>query len=160
MRKLSMVIAVLLVGSGLVAGCGGGGGSSSSAYCKTLKSAASNIKSFTGEGATPDFAKFDDFIATAHKLKDQAPSKIKDDWTVLAGAMDQLTSALDEAGLKIEDIASIISTGQIPEGVDPSKLAGLTSQLQKLGGDDVKKAGEAIRKQAKTDCDVDLSKVT
>jgi hypothetical protein len=164
MGKISIVAAGLLLGSGLVSGCGssGDGGSAGSGggdYCDTLKAAATSIKSFTADDATPDFSKLPDFIAKAHELADNAPSDVKDDWTVMVGAMDSLTSALDEAGIKLEDFGTIVSSGQLPEGVDPAKLTALTAKLQELGGDEVTKAGDAISKQAKDDCKVDLSKV-
>jgi hypothetical protein len=166
MGKISISIfsAGLLLGSGLVTGCGsdddGGGGNAGGDYCKTLKSAASNVRSFTAKGATPDFAKIQDFLDTAHDLADEAPSEVKDDWTVVLGAMDSLTSALEEAGIKLEDFGDIIATGQLPEGVDPAKLTALTGKLQAIGNEKVTKAGEAISKHAKDDCDVDLSKAS
>jgi len=160
--SISIISAGILLGSGLVAGCGSDsddGGNAGGGYCDSLKSAASSIKSFTADGATPDFSKLGDFIDKAHELADEAPSKIKDDWTTLVGAMDSLVSALGDAGIKLEDFGAIISSGQLPEGVDPSKLSGLTSKLQELGDEKFTKAGDAINKHAKDDCDVDLSKI-
>ena len=162
MRRISIVVATLLLGSGLITGCGssdddgGGGGNSSSAYCSAMKASAAGLKSLNG--GTPDFTKLSEFIDKAHDLADKAPSDIKDDWTVLVGAMDALTSALSDAGLKLEDLGLLMS-GQIPDGVDTTKLAGLTSQLQGIASDKVTKASAAIRKQAKDDCGVDLDKV-
>jgi len=158
MRRFSALTAIVLLGTGLVTGCGSSsGGSSSSAYCKDLKSSAASIKTFTA-GSTPDFTKLSDFIDKAHELAKKAPSDIKDDWAVMVSAMDALTSTLNEAGIKIEDLGTLMS-GQLPDGVDPSKLAGLTTKLQAIGSDKVQKAGDAISKQAKDTCKVDLDKV-
>jgi len=161
MRRFSALTAIVLLGTGLVTGCGssGGGSGSSSAYCNDLKSSAASIKSFTASSGTPDFSKLSDFIDKAHELAGKAPSDIKDDWAVMVSAMDALTSTLAEAGLKIEDIGTLM-TGQLPDGVDPTKLAGLTTKLQEIGSDKVQKAGDAISKQAKDTCKVDLDKVS
>jgi hypothetical protein len=159
MRRFSALTAIVVLGAGLITGCGSGGGSgsgsSSSAYCSEIKSSAASIKSFTAGSGTPDFTKLADFIAKAHDFADKAPSDIKDDWTVLVGAMDSLTSALSDAGLKLEDLGAMMS-GQMPDGVDATKLAGLATKLQAIGSDKVVKAGNAISKQAKDVCKVDL----
>lgn len=161
MRRFSALTAIVVLGTGLVTGCGGGGGSSSgssSAYCSDLKTSAESIRSFTAASGAPDFAKLADFIDKTHELAAKAPSDIKDDWAVLVSAMDALTSTLQEAGLKVEDLGSLM-TGQLPDGVDPTKLAGLTTKLEAIGSDKVQKAGDAISKQAKDACKVDLNKV-
>lgn len=157
MRKFSALTATAVIATVLVTGCGSGGGgsSSSSGYCKDLKSSAASVKSFTG-GGTPDFSKLSDFIAKAHDLADEAPSAIKDDWATMVKAMDTLTSALSDVGLKVEDLGKLMS-GQIPDGVDTSKLAGLSTKLQEIGSDKVVKAGNAITKYAKDTCKVDLT---
>ena len=162
MGKISIIAAGLLLGSGLVTGCGSsdddGGSASGDGYCAQLKSAASSIRSFTADDATPDFSKFADFINKAHELAKDAPSDVEDDWKVMIGAMDKLTAALDDAGIKLEDFGAIVTSGQLPEGVDPAKLTELTGKIQELGGDEVNKAGDAISKHAKDECKVDLNK--
>ena len=162
MRRTALITAGLLLGAGLLGGCGGGddGGSKASGgdYCDTLKEAQKNIKSFTAEDATPDFSKFQDFLDTAKELADEAPSKIKDDWDTMLGAMNDLTSALKDAGLTIEDFGKATSSGQLPDGVDQTKLAELSTKLQSLDSTEIQKAGDAINKQAKDDCGVDLDK--
>src|SRR5690348_16043510 len=150
MRKFSALTAIVVLGAGLVTGCGsssdgggnGGSGSSSSGYCSDIKSSADSIKAFTAGTGTPDFTKLADFIAKAHDLADKAPSDIKDDWTVMVAAMDSLTSALSDAVLKLEDLGAMMS-GQLPDGVDASNLAGLATKLQAIGSDNVIKAGDA-----------------
>jgi hypothetical protein len=156
MRTFSALTATVVLTAGIVTGCGSsGGGSSSSGYCSDLKSASKSLSALNG--STPDFSKLSDSIAKAHDLAGKAPSDIKDDWTVLVGALDDLTSALSDAGLKIEDLGSLMS-GQTPAGVDPSKLAELTTRLQQIGSDKVTAANAAISKQAKDVCKVDLTK--
>lgn len=157
MRGLSVATVSALLCTGLVAGCGGSSGSES-AYCSEIKSSAASIKSFTAENSTPDFTKLSDFIDKAHELADKAPSEIEDDWKVMTEAMDSLTSALEDAGLKLEDLGSLMS-GQVPDGVDSAKLAALPAKLQEIGSAKVTKAGDAISKQAKDVCGVDLDKV-
>lgn len=159
MRKTATITAGLLLGASLFAGCGSDDGDSKSSsggdYCDKLKSLASDIKPFTAENAEPDYAKFGEFIDNARELADEAPSEIEDAWKTMLGGMDALVDALEDAGIELEDFGKI-AEGDIPEGVDPTKLAGLGEKLQELNGEDMEAAGEEISKHAKDECDVDL----
>lgn len=158
MRKTTLLAAGVLLGATLLTGCGGDGDSSSSSgYCDTLKKAAAEIKDFTANDSSPDFSKFDDFVDQAEKLADKAPAEVKDDWKYVVDAMGDLTDALDEAGVKIEDLMSAVTSGQMPEGLDPEKLTELGTKLQGLTSEKLTEATDAIDKHAKDECKVDLS---
>lgn len=159
MRRSAAIVAGLVLGAGLLSGCGGDddaakvGGN----YCDTMKSVAQTVKSFTGGGGTPDVSKFEDFIAAAQDLQEQAPADLADSWKVLNDAMGTLTAALEDAGITLEQLVAAVATGQMPEGVDQAKVTALVPKLQELSGPELDAATDAIDKHAKDECDVDLS---
>jgi hypothetical protein len=153
------VLATLVLGASLVAGCGGGGDSSSTdTYCKELKQAKADFSSL-GSGS-PDFSKFDDVIATFHKLAGDAPSDVSSEWKTLDGALSTLQKDLDDAGISAKDLGPI-AQGQLPPGMTQQDLATLGPKLQaafgKLDDPKFKTASDKIEKHAKSECDVDLS---
>jgi hypothetical protein len=166
--RVTVILSTVVLGAGLLAGCGGSGdkagsgdkgGSSASGYCKDLKAAQSDFTTLNSD--TPDFSKLDDAIKTFHKLADEAPSAVHDDWKTLDDAFSSVTKALDDAGISMDDLAKITS-GQMPEGMTQDDLAALGPKLQStfsnLDQDAVKKAGENVEKHAKSVCKVDLTK--
>ena len=173
MRTTAIVTSVLL-SAALVAGCGGDDGdkkadkgsdkgsdktsSSTGDYCKDLKAAKADFDTF--ESDTPDFTKLDDAIETFHELADSAPSEVSDDWTKIDGALTAMETALEDAGLKMEDIGAI-TAGELPEGMTLEEVQALGPKLQTafsaLDADDVEKAGDEIEKHAKSECGVDLA---
>jgi|LULG01.1.fsa_nt_gb ABC-type glycerol-3-phosphate transport system substrate-binding protein len=146
MKKLALAGALLAATTTLTA-CGSG----SSAYCSDLKSATKQFDSLESN----DLGKIDEAFKTFHELADEAPSDIKSDWKVLDDGITSVEKALDDAGLKMSDLAKVQS-GNLPEGVDMTKLQGLASEFQKLGDEKFTKASDAIEKHAKDECDVDL----
>ena len=157
--KISLALAgVVLLGSSLAA-CGGGDGSDGGSgggggggdYCKDLKTAKSTFSKVSGS----DFGALDDAISTFHQLADEAPSEVKADWKVLDSTFVKIEKAFEDAGLKLEDLGKIQS-GNLPEGVDASKLTSLGSTLSEITGDKVTKAQAAIQEHGKKTCDVDL----
>jgi hypothetical protein len=170
--RVTVIMSAVVLSAGLLAGCGSGdgddksgadkgdkdkGSSASGDYCTQLKAAKADFDTF--ESDTPDFSKFDDAIATFHELADEAPSEVADDWKTLDGALTQMESALEDAGLKLEDLGAI-TAGQLPEGMTADELQALGPKLQSsfsgLDTDEVKKAGDEIEKHAKAECGVDL----
>ncbi|MCW2840913.1 MAG: hypothetical protein JWR55_2396 [Aeromicrobium sp.] len=153
--KISLALAgVVLLGTSLAA-CGGGDDSGSGGgdgdYCKDLKSAQATFAKVSGN----DFDALDSAIATFHKLADEAPDDVKTEWETLDGAFLKIEKAFDEAGIKMSDLPEI-QAGNIPEGVDVSKLTSLASTFSEISSDKVTKAQATIEKHAKDSCDVDL----
>jgi hypothetical protein len=153
--KISLALAgVVLLGTSLAAcggddgGSGGGGGGD---YCKDLKSAQSTFAKVSGN----DFDALDSAIQTFHKLADEAPDDVKTEWGTLDGAFVKIEKAFDEAGIKMSDLPEI-QAGNIPEGVDVTKLNSLAGTFGEISSDKVTKAQETIEKHAKDSCDVDL----
>lgn len=155
--KIPLAIASAVLLGGVLTACGGDGGGgdtggSGSDYCKDIKDAA---KTF-GDLDSGDTASIGDAFTTFHKLADEAPGAVKDDWKTLDGAITTVEKALSDAGLKMEDFDELQS-GKVPEGVDVSKLTGLASEFQKLSGAEFEKASKAIETHAKDVCKVDLN---
>ena len=90
-----------------------------------------------------------------HKLADEAPDEVKDDWKVLDGALNDLQAALKKAGLTTDDLAKM-SQGQMPENFDMTKLQQLQEDMSSLGDQKFEDASNAIEKHAKDECNVDL----
>lgn len=148
MKRTLALGAVAVLTSTLLVGCGG---SDTQAYCDDLKAAKSDLGSFSS-GAETNFA---DAIDAVHKLADEAPDNVADDWKTLDDALTKLEDALDEAGLSPDDLDAL-SSGQMPDGVDPAKLQDLMPTLTELSSTDLTEAADAIEKDAKDTCDVDL----
>ena len=159
--KIPLTIAsAVLLGSVLTA-CGGsdggggalsGSGGKGSDYCKDIKAAAATF----GDLDSGDTASIGEAFATFHKLAGEAPGDIKADWKTLDGAIVTVEKALTDAGIKIEDFDKL-SSGQLPEGVDPNKLAGLATVFDNLSSAKFDKASKSIETHAKSVCKVDLN---
>jgi hypothetical protein len=156
MKRILSAVAAAALGLCLLTACGddsgdkaSGGGSGD--YCKDLKSAVKNVDALKNG----DFSDLQKTTDAMHKLADEAPSEIKDDWKTLTAGVDKLVKALKDAGLDDKDMATLQS-GQIPDGVDMDALQGLMTEIQALDTDEFQKAGDNINKHAKDKCGVDL----
>jgi hypothetical protein len=152
-KTLAGAAALTLAGT-LLTACGGGGGSSASGdYCSELKDDASYFKGLDSSDASS--IDFEQVFSRMHALADDAPSEVADDWKTLDDAFTTLEDALKEAGIKPSDLSKMTS-GQLPEGVDPSKLAALAPKLQALSDSKFSEAAQRISDNAKDKCGVDL----
>lgn len=151
MKISGAIVGALLVGS-TVAGCGGSGDNSGSAYCGDIKKAN---KDFSALDAG-DFSKLDKAFQAFHKLAGEAPSKIKPDWKILETAISAMEKGFADAGIKFSDLADL-QKGKVPEGVDISKLSGLSATMSKFSDAKFKTASDNIAKHAKSVCKVDVN---
>jgi hypothetical protein len=152
-KRILSAAAVAALGISLLTACGDDNGSSASGgdYCKDLKSAKKNLDSIGGG----DLTSLSDTADQIHKLADEAPDDIKDDWKVLSDGFDKIIAAFKKAGLSDEDIANL-QKGQMPDDVDMAELQSAMAEIQDLGGEEFTKAGDAISKHAKDKCGIDL----
>lgn len=147
--KTPLALAAAALALGVLAGCGGSDADSD--YCKDLKSATKQFDSLSSS----DVSQLDEAFKTFHKLADESPSDISSDWKTLDNAITTVEKALKDAGLKFSDFAKI-QQGQIPDGVDVSKLQDVAKQFSSLSGSKFTKASSAIEKHAKDTCKVTL----
>ena len=149
-------VGLVLAGTALTACGSGDSGSSDSSgdYCSELKS----DKAFfaTLDGSDPDLSNLDEVFTRMHTLADKAPAAVADDWKTLDDAFTTIENALKEAGLKPSDLGGL-QNGQIPQGVDASKLQALIPKLQSLSSGEVTQAASRIASNAKSECGVDLT---
>lgn len=153
-RGLTLVAAATLT-AGLLAGCGDdgdGGSGDADGYCDRMEQADKDLASLEGG----DLQGLDQAIDTIHEIADDAPDDVAGDWEVLDQAVTDLETALEEAGVELSDLEGI-SSGEIPEGLDPAKLATLGEDLSKIGSQEVQDASDNIQKHAKDECGIELN---
>src|SRR5436190_16183890 len=128
-------VAVLAMAAATLGACGSDDkAASSSGYCQELKTDKVYFESLNG--SNPDLSKLDTVFEKMHSLAAAAPSDIAADWKTVDTALTTIESALKEAGLSVDDLAAL-QQGNVPDGVDVSKLAALGPKLKALSGTDV-----------------------
>src|SRR5699024_1454568 len=132
---------------GALAACGGGG---TEAYCDDLEDANGTFRTMD----SGDFEDFDQVFPTVQKLADEAPDEVKDDWETLNDALQEMKSALEDAGIEPSDLSDL-SSGKLPDGVDQEKLMELPKKMQSLSSTEVQQASDSVAEHAKDTCDVD-----
>lgn len=154
MKRILSAAAAVALGLTLFTACGdddGGSAGDGGSYCDDLKSAKKNLDSIEGG----DLSTLEETSDQIHKLADEAPDEIEDDWKVLSDGFDKIIEAFEKAGLDADDIANLQS-GQIPDDVDMAELQQAMSEIEELSGEEFTKAGDAIAKHAKDECKIDL----
>jgi hypothetical protein len=148
--------ALVLAGS-VLAGCGSQGTSDTGAsgdYCSQLKADKAYFSGLSG--SNQNFGNLEEMFKRVHSLAAAAPSDVSSDWKTLDTAVTTMENAFKEAGIKPSDLASM-QKGQMPEGADLQKLQALGTKLQSLSSSDFTSAAQAIAKNAKDQCGVDLN---
>jgi ABC-type phosphate/phosphonate transport system substrate-binding protein len=146
----------LALAATVLASCGSSNSDSSASggYCDELKADKAYFESLSGSDA--DMSNLDQVFTKVHTLADDAPDNVADDWKTLDDAISTIETALKDAGLKPSDLAAM-QKGQMPQGVDLSKLQELAPKLQSLSSGDVTTAANNIADDAKKTCDLDLA---
>ena len=167
MRRIGMWTAAIVLGSGLLAGCGGDDGSSSdagsdassadaggsgdsgggdSSYCDSLADFKTTLQDTSSASALQDFKD------AAAELSDEAPDDVADDWDKIKTAFDSLEATLEENGLSFEDLNDPAAAA---EAAGPEAMAAIQEEVTKIGTD-LDGAGDKISEHAKSECDIDL----
>lgn len=154
--KAAIGSATLALTATVLVACGSGDSSSSASgsYCDELKADKTFFASLSGSNS--DLSNLDQVFSKMHTLADKAPDNVSADWETLDGAFTTIESALSDAGLKPSDLAAL-QNGQIPQGIDPSKIQALGPKLQSLSSSEVTDAAKRISDDAKKTCGVDLT---
>jgi len=150
-------VAVLAMAAATLGACGSDDkeeAATSSDYCQELEADKVYFQSLNG--SDPDLSKLDTVFDKMHSLAAAAPNDVASDWKTVDTALTTIESALEEAGVSVADLAAL-QKGDVPDGVDMSKLAALGPKLQALNDSDVTDASNHIAENAKTACGVDLT---
>lgn len=154
MRRIGTWAAAIVLGAGVLAGCGGddssdggsdqadGGGGS---YCDRLQGFQDTLEN------TQDAASFEKFKEAAEELADEAPGEVADAWNQIEEAFDQLESKLEAVGLDLDDLDDPSAL----QSADPEAMATLQEEFAAIG-ENLDKAGDKISEHAKSECDIDL----
>lgn len=152
-RCLTALGAVVL-GAGLLTGCGGDDEAGASGdYCTDLEAVSNELNSVQ-DG---DVSSLEETLDSLEVLRDEAPAAIEEDWDRLYDAFERIVQAFDDAGLSAEDIEDI-QNGQIPDGVDQQALEQAYAEISRLSDDtELTASVTRIQDHAKDECDLDLS---
>lgn len=158
--KRASALAGALVVAGLVAGCGSDGGGepeagSTDSYCDALRGANEEWTAISGDA--PDPKKLDSALQRISEVAAKAPDEVQPQWETLDGAISDVRTGLEEAGLTFEDIAKLSEDpSALPEDVDKAKLMELGTTIQQMNSQEFSTASDEIRKHAKSECDLEL----
>lgn len=90
--------------------------------------------------------------AALHRLADQAPDDLTDEWQTFLGAIDAFAQTLDEVGVKPEDFVD----GRPPATLDQADRTRVANAAGELAADDVVLAANGIEQQARDVCKLQL----
>lgn len=165
MKKALALASIALLATSLTA-CGGGGDgdsgggagatttSSSADYCALLESAKDEFTSSDLSAMTQDT--LDALPGRIDDIEAAAPDDVKQAWATTGDMLEGFRTILSDAGISLDDLDAI-RAGEVPEGVDLTKLQELPQKLTELtSGDDLKQAQQAIQDSAKSECDIDM----
>lgn len=151
MRRTIAVGAAATLATVLLGGCGGGGSSSTASYCHTVRQAKAQLGNLSTPGNL-DFAKIGGAL---HSVAAAAPADVQPDWQLLASKFDGVVKALKNAGISSKAISQAMM-GQVPSGIDPTKVERAFKQVEALATPAVKKAAADVQKNVRSTCHIDL----
>lgn len=144
MKRLATSTACAVLSIGMLSACGGG----TDAYCSEIESTQESLGGIdTQNASSEDFKKSTTAI---NKIADKAPDDIKSEWQTIGQTLKKVQTALDDAGLKVEDLQD----PQKMKDVDPAKLKDIQSAASDMTK--VADAQEKISKQVENECDIQL----
>ncbi|WP_244928143.1 hypothetical protein [Nocardioides sp. W7] len=156
MRRIGTWAAAIVLGAGVLAGCGGddssdGGsdnadGDSGSSYCDELGEFRDTLQ---GSDEASSFEKFRD---AAEDLAEDSPDEVSGEWKKIEEALGQLESELEKAGISLDDL----NDPSALQSADPEAMAKVQESLSTIG-EDVEGAADKISEHAKSECDIDLN---
>ena len=149
--KLKLAVAGAALASITLTACGG---DNTDAYCTDLEAAQEDFETLNSGGSSGE--DLDETFQTLRDLAASAPEEISEEWAQLDDSIEQVQTALDEAGISFEDLTNAQS-GELPEGVELEDLQALAEEFQQIGSEETRQAAETIEEHAREECDVDLS---
>lgn len=149
-----LLTAAVMTGCGEASDDGGDGGGGSSAdggdYCSLIEDVRGEFGSIEGDDATlDDMSTMSDRMG---EIADAAPSEVTKEWESMHSAIDDLVTALEDAGVEADVPLEEAVTKVVEE--DKSKAQDLMGSMQGLS--DVQADVETVQKNVKDECGIDL----
>ena len=120
------------------------------AYCDAYRVADETVNSINLMQL--DSAAYDDFTQQVEQVRNLAPLEMRDEWDTLIRALDEFEQILEDAGLSLDDLQGF-ARGELPEGVDFSRLQELGTRMQEFAEQaEFQAAGDRIDQDAETRC--------
>jgi len=126
----------------VLTGCGG-----DDPYCAAVKEHRSALDSF---GKKVTSKAFESDVKAVQAITSTAPDSSKDDWAAVGAAMEKVTDAQEEAGIKLEDMTDPAKYGEL----DSDALASLNKAYE--GFNDTSKQRKAAFEDVQSVCDITL----
>lgn len=143
MKRIAISVASAVIATGALTACGGDSG-----YCDSIKDFDKDFGKISQTDATSaDFKKATQAI---DDIAGQSPDSVKKEWKTLGSKLGAVNKALDDAGLKVEDLRD----QQKMRKVDKAKIAEVTKAAQGMG--EANAAQVKITKQVKKECNITL----
>ncbi|MBM7506357.1 hypothetical protein JOE61_000171 [Nocardioides salarius] len=121
------------------------------AYCAELADSVDELGAL-GSGGDVSFGEVADAF---DQLGDAAPDEVAEQWETLNEGLAEVEDRLDEAGLSMDELDTMMSGEGDPEA-DLEKLEAMGSALEGLEGEELDAAGEEIEEHALAECDITL----
>jgi hypothetical protein len=148
-----VLAATAVLAFGALAGCGSDTDGVGSAYCSDLETTRVNLATINGGDLSELVATTDQL----HAVAAEAPQEVAEEWETFVGGFDAILAAFREAGFDSADDMAGLKDGAWPSDVDVVALQDAMDEIQELGDDEFKKAGDAISDHADRACGVDLT---
>ncbi len=118
-------------------------------YCTLLEDNTDMFANLsTGPPASP--GQIEDFVGTLHELREAAPEEVEDDWAKIDDPFQDVTQALDDAGITWDEAAHT-DPGDLPDEV----LQAGDDLNGELGELDLSAISQTIVDHAKDECGID-----
>jgi hypothetical protein len=142
------LLAVSLLISVVVTGCGESKDDVRASYCDQVKADADTITRAVDEKGAGAFVAV---LPTLEGLAAKAPGDVRDEWQVLVNALRGMRDALKETGLRPEQV-----NGKLPAGLPATDRRRIELAASVLAGQDVKVATQDIEQHALDVCHTPL----
>jgi hypothetical protein len=145
--RLVLLSGVAALALTVLSGCGG---NEYDAYCDSVKSHRAELTKTLDAGGAEALL---DALPTFESLRDDAPSDIEDDWTVVTKALGELRDALDAADVDW----SSYDASKPPAGVTQAEQDRIAAAATQVGSERTQAALAAVDQQARDVCHAPLT---
>ena len=142
-RRHAVAALALLLGAGLVAGCGED--DPAAGYCDTVAEHRTELSRTIEEGGGAGLLLA---LPTLADIAEEAPDDIADEWEELVGGLEQLRDALEDAGVEPE----AYDPKRPPAGLSTAEQQAIEEAADRVGSQESQLALGAIDQQVRDVC--------